>query len=814
MNTRILTSLLGCMLLGATALHAATPVFSNVLPRGGKRGSEVTLTFYGDRLADAAEVKFYTPGFTVGAIEAIDAKKFKAKLTIAPDCAFGEHLLRVRTKSGLSHTRSFWVGQYDNTAEKEPNNDFAVPQVIPFNTTIAGSLENEDVDYYAIQAKKGQRISAEVEGIRLGNAFFDPYLAILNTERFEIASSDDTPLLLQDPMLSIIAPEDGTYIVQIRESSYTGSAACRYRLHVGGFPRPSAIYPAGGKTGTDLAVKLLGDPTGEIQQTVKLSSPAGQMQPLHAGADGLVAPTAQPLRVSAYDNVMEAEPNNSIKQATKAPTPLPLAFNGVIASDGDDDWFQFAAKKGQRFIFRAHAKTIGSPLDPVINVYGPDNKHISGNDDADSKQDAKLDFTAPADGDFKIRVRDHLKKGSPLHVYRIEADAPRPSVALTIPYFGRRDSQSRQMIYVARGNRFATQLTATRSNLGGDLKFSAPGLPKGVTLKAQTMPGSINAFPIVFEAAADAPLGMTLVDLTATHKTDKVEVSGTFSQPLDFVMSNPNNTVYYQSRAKKLAVTVVEEVPFSLHVETPKVPLVRNGTIDLKVTAKRKEGFTKAITLRNLWNPPGIGSQPTIAIPEGKNEAIYTLNANGAAALTTWHLAIMGESDAGGGQILASSDFVPLTIAEPYLGMKIEMAAVEQGKAGVVLCKLEHAKPFEGTAKVQLFGLPGKVTAKQMDITKDTKELRFEVTSAPDSPKGQHKNLFAHVAIPGNGAAIPHNIGHGGVIRIDPPPKKPAAPKPAPAKPAAKKPAEVAKAAAPKPLSRLEKLRQEAAAQK
>jgi hypothetical protein len=51
-------------------------------------------------------------------------------------------------------------------------------------------------------------------------------------------------------------------------------------------------------------------------------------------------------------------------------------------------------------------------------------------------------------------------------------------------------------------------------------------------------------------------------------------------------------------------------------------------------------------------------------------------------------------------------------------------------------------------------------------------------------------------------------VGHGGVLRIDPPPKKPA-PKPAPVK--KEEPKAVAKAPPkPKPLSRLEKLRLEA----
>ena len=41
-------------------------------------------------------------------------------------------------------------------------------------------------------------------------------------------------------------------------------------LHVGTFPRPLAVYPAGGKLGDEVDVKFLGDPAGEFVQKFKL----------------------------------------------------------------------------------------------------------------------------------------------------------------------------------------------------------------------------------------------------------------------------------------------------------------------------------------------------------------------------------------------------------------------------------------------------------------------------------------------------------------------------------------------------------------
>jgi hypothetical protein len=88
---------------------------------------------------------------------------------------------------------------------------------------------------------------SRLEGIRLGYTFFDPYVAILNPERFELARSTMPPCCSQDCLASLVAPEDGKYIIQVRESAYGGNGSCTYRLHIGDFPRPTAVFPPGGK---------------------------------------------------------------------------------------------------------------------------------------------------------------------------------------------------------------------------------------------------------------------------------------------------------------------------------------------------------------------------------------------------------------------------------------------------------------------------------------------------------------------------------------------------------------------------------------
>ncbi|NIP91944.1 MAG: peptidase, partial [Akkermansiaceae bacterium] len=214
--TRGLFLLAFCLL--APGGWAFSPSLDVPQPRGGQRGSEMTIRLSGDRLYEPQELLFYRPGITVTKLEKIgdDHKAIDATIRIAADAPLGEHLFRLRCKGGISYQRTFWVGQFPNVREKRTddgsrdlNNKFDAPQDIELNTTVQGVADSEDPDYYRVQCRKGQRLSVEVEGMRLGRSMFDPYVSILNKDRFELASSDDTALLFRDCAASILVPEDG-----------------------------------------------------------------------------------------------------------------------------------------------------------------------------------------------------------------------------------------------------------------------------------------------------------------------------------------------------------------------------------------------------------------------------------------------------------------------------------------------------------------------------------------------------------------------------------------------------------------------------
>ena len=793
--------------LGLAALgQTASPGLSLVLPRGGQCGSTVEVRFFGDRLGDVREVLFYSPGFSVEKIEPVpkNSKEARATIAIAASCALGEHKLRLVTATGISPLQTFWVSQFPNAAEKEPNNDFTAPQALPLNTTVEGTVQNEDVDYYRVTAIKGQVLSAEIEAIRLSNTLFDPYIAILDAKRFELDAADDTPLLLQDCFASIVAPADGDYWIEVRDSSYGGGGNSRYRLHIGQFPRPRAIFPAGGQADTNTEVRFIGAkgklPVQEVSAPAKPDANFGVL----AKANGFSAPSANPFRVSPFPNVLEKEPNENRNIVPVPEASLPLAFNGIIEKGGDIDWFAFNGKKGQRIHVRVHARSIRSPLDSVLNLYGPNGKKIQSNDDSSGSADSRVTVTLSADGKHFIRVTDHLGKGGADYVYRVEAKPVSPELATFIPRFRAQDTQSRQMIPIPRGNRIATVLQVTRGNFGGQLKFTADNLPDSITMHAAEMPPNIDRFPVVFDAKLEAELASALIDVNVAHSDAKKNIRGQFGHTVEMVRG-PGNRIFYRTEVDRLAVAVTEPAPFRIEIDTPPTAILQRGSLNLKVKAIRDEGFDNAITLRLPWKPPGVSSAGTISMPKGKSEIDYPLTANSSAAVGTWHLAVLGEANTKTGPTIVSSALTELRVEQPYVNIKIEMAAIERGQSGDMLCTVEQLRPFDGEAEISLSGLPAHTSTEPRKITKETKELIFPIASTKDAQARTSKTLFTAIRIPWNGHLLRQSAGSGGQLRIDNPPKprKNAPPKPKPV--AAKK--EESKTKPKKPLSRLEKLR-------
>ncbi len=799
---RLALSTLVLFLLASVAT-AAQPRLTGSIPRGIQRGTTQKVIFTGARIKDGRQLLFDIPGINVLSVTPVDNSKVEAELEVPADTPPGLYPVRLVTETDVSDMIMFAVGAMPNVDEVEPNSEFETPQVIEKNVTIEGKIATEDVDYFAVDLKKGDRLTAEVEGTRLrrgrGDPFFDPYVAILNSERFELAFSDDAPLLQQDSVCSITAPEDGRYIVMVRDSSF-GGRNDPYRLHIGGYPRPIAVVPAGGAPGELIDATFIAIDGQQWTESIQLPSEPMESYPLVVTNEHGTSPSPNYVRVQPQGNVVEQEPNNSFKEST--PGALPAAFCGILAEPGDNDYFSFEAKKDQTVSIRLFSRNVlRSELDGVINIYNDKGGRVGGNDDSGGP-DSFLEYKIPADGVYHVRVSDHLGGGGPGYAYRVETRLAAAELTLTLPDRKRYEAT---MIAVPQGNRSAVMLNATRKGFGGAIDIEALNLPAGVTATPIQMPANRTTVPLLLTATADAPMDGRLVNLIG--KVDgRDDVVSRFDQQHQIV-GGLNNAVPFEYRSDRAAIAVTKKSPCTIAIVQPQVPVVRNGSMELTVTIDRG-GYDADVAVRLLYNPPGIGSSGSIKIPKGSNEAKIPITANSSAAIGDWPVIAYAIISDGNGSYEIASEPITLTIEDKIFTFGFPKTSAELGADANVLVDVEIGRPFEGKCEVELVGIPAGVSCEKtkLEITNDTEQVVYSVKVDEKARVGQHKSLVARARIVSDKGVITQTQGTG-ILQVDKPLPAPVA-KPAAKKEAApaKKPA-APKPAAAKPLSRLEQLR-------
>ncbi|QDT00299.1 PPC domain-containing protein [Adhaeretor mobilis] len=749
----------------ATNVVAGDPRLQQLKPQGATRGQEVEVQVVAVRAGkDSLELMFSRPGIEVTELKHQEKNRYLAKLNIAEDCPLGRHPVRLRTASGLTNLLTFHVGMLPTISEVEPNNSVETAQPIEGEVTVQGTILPEDLDYFRLNLEAGDRISIEVEGLRLGRTFFDPCLLVTNASGEQVAHCDDAPLTWQDPFVTFTAAEAGEYTVQLREAAYRGNNLSTYRMHVGQFPRPSGAFPPGGKPGEKLEVTWLGTNSGMEKETIELP-PAGTSGRGQATAwvfpknEQGIAPSGVPVRIIDLPRTLEVEPNNGRKSASEC--EVPGVVTGIIREENDRDLFRFTAKKSAVLDIYALARSLRSPLDPVIRILAADGKRLGGNDDSEGRPDSFVRFKAPADGEYLLEVRDHLNRGGPGFVYWVEMTPPKPAVEVKVEELRRYFATT---LDVPQGGLTAAMLSVSEKNRNASVDLVLKDLPPGVEAQMPALPKNLRRLPILLRAKPDAPLSGSL----ATFKFPEGDLQPSFNQQT-WLIRGLNNRPVWSHYEDRVPVSVTKKIPFKVEIVAPQAPLVRNGSKNLKVVAVRDEGFDDSIKVHLLYNPTGVSSNRSRSILKGKTEAIIPITANNNIAVEEWPIAVLAEASIGG-RIVSASEFVTLKVAEAYLNLAFPTVAVQQGEPVEYVVGVAVNTPFSNEAEATLLGLPPGVTAQPVRFSADAKELKFTVQTTPQSRVGRHRQVSCRVVITENGEPVTHNLGRG-ELRIDPLPK-------------------------------------------
>ena len=315
------------------------------------------------------------------------AQKIVLTLKIDKNAKPGPRELRLVGAEGSMRCTNpllFFVGEvpefkeqyYQMPPQKRQPVEFTVP------SAVNGQIEPGEVDHFKFRLKKGEKCHFVLLGRKL-NPFigdgvpgnFQPVLEVKDAKGKSLAFADDN-YFDPDPVLNFTAPADGLYTLEIRDALYRGREDFVYRIH--------------------------------------------------AALGSYVRPRLQPPRLGIPESCEHASVSEIVE--------LPRLISGTVSAPGEEKVFRFKAVKDQRIVAEVFARRLGSPLDTLLKIDGPDGKQIAVNDDFERPNiglnmqhiDSYISFKAPASGVYTVKLSDTAGAGGKDHQFFLRLDRPRP----------------------------------------------------------------------------------------------------------------------------------------------------------------------------------------------------------------------------------------------------------------------------------------------------------------------------------------------------------------------------------------------------
>ena len=282
---------------------------------------------------------------------------------------------------------------------------------------------------------------------------------------------------------------------------------------------------------------------------------------------------------------------------------------------GPDDDMQFDRFAGQRTAYfntsseahaidksiykvqvhQAHAQFTPNGL-PLTRLY-------YRNDDGGALygKDSRLDFTAPADGEYVVRINDVRGMGGAEYAYRLSIRQPRPDFRIVV--------NPRNPNVPAGG---VIPLTVTAMRMDG---FDGP-----IAVELADLPVGLKATKSVIGAGQASTTLLLSADDGAAN-SGELKVIGRAGELSHW--ANP------EDRLKLISVTAKPDV--TMVAETKEVTLEPGGTAEIKVKITRQNGFGGRVPVQVMNLPPRVRVLDVglngVLLNENETERSFTIEA-------------------------------------------------------------------------------------------------------------------------------------------------------------------------------------------
>lgn len=420
------------------------------------------------------------------------AETVAVRIAVAAEAAGGRRELRLVTPAGVSNPLVFQVGQLPELRETEVETDRAVVETsVTLPAVVNGRIMPGGVDRFRFQARRGAHLVAVVAARDLipyladaVPGWFQATLTLYDAEGHELAYDDDFRFH-PDPVLHCEIPEDGEYVIEIKDAIYRGREDFVYRVTVGELPFVTSIFPLGGPAGAETTVEASGWNLPTASLTVDAEDQGPGVRMISMCKDGQTS-NYVPFAVDTLPECSEREANDEQGQAQSV--SLPVIVNGRIDSPGDRDVFRFEGRADERFVAEVLARRLDSPLDSMLRLTDAAGRQLAFSDDYEDRgsglnthhADSYLSVNLPTDGTYHVHLGDTQQKGGRAYAYRLRLGAPRPDFALRVvpsSVNARTAATVPLTVYALR-----------RDGFSGDIRLALKDAPDGFTLSGGWVP--------------------------------------------------------------------------------------------------------------------------------------------------------------------------------------------------------------------------------------------------------------------------------------------------------------------------------------
>jgi len=740
------------------------PTLNVPFPLGIQRGQSLELNLTGTNLTDPTALWTSFPAkatFPTDMNNGKDAAKVRVKLEVPADAPIGFYMIRLATRQGISNTRMFCIDELPQIDEAADNKTKEKAQAVPVPGVVVGRTDAEVSDYFKVSTKPGQKLTFEVIGRRLGSQL-DPILKLFDgkTGR-ELPGhySDDEPGLQSDARLTQTFPSGGDFVLELRDTRHLGGPDYYYRLRVAECPGAMTAFPIAVKRGAKATIHFSGknvEGVPPVEVTMPADRDAIQVAPK---AQGGVAGWPVAVYASDVDELVEQEPNNEPAKANRL--PVPSGITARFLDKGDVDYFVFTAKKGAKYAIVGETYAILSPAEPYLVVKDAKGAELAKSNPQNTP--ARVDFTAPADGDFFIYAEHLNYLHGPTEVYHL-------SVRESVPDFDVQLQLERVSIAPG-GSALIPVAPATRRDFTGPIELTVaghPGFSGSVTVpNAPPPPPNQPAPPIAYLAVMckpDVAPGAYDLRVTARATIGGKEVSKLASVQ-DLVKQGFNNLAFPpREMLTSIGAAVTDKPLFDLTVKLASPDVIRGVPAMLTVSAKRADGFAEQIDLQPIALPPNV-TAAVKPIPKGANEVQFPLTAAANAALGPARLTFRGAAKHTG------KDFAYYTApASANVSLPVDVKAepspltLKVGQKEKLKITITRRGDYKGPVDVEVKNLPANVTAPKVTVAADKTTAEIELTAAANAAIGDKPDV--QVVGTATGAGNQQGVAPNVVVKV------------------------------------------------